>query len=78
MTESEIQQLNAQIVEAKAALHALMLGQAAAVIVNRNGERVEYTQASRRDLASYIATLEQQLLNGGALLRISQPAGVIF
>ena len=57
MTESEIQQLNAQIVEAKAALHALMLGQAAAVIVNRNGERVEYTQASRRDLASYIATL---------------------
>ena len=78
MTDAEITQLNAQIVEAKAAFQALMLGQSAVVIVNRNGERVEYNQTSRRDLAAYIATMEQQLMNGGSLLRVSPPAGVIF
>lgn len=44
--------------EAQAAYHALVIGGSARVVVDQNGERVEYTSASRAALASYIAGLE--------------------
>ena len=44
--------------EAQAAYHALVIGGSARVVVDQNGERVEYTSANRAALSSYIAMLE--------------------
>lgn len=53
--------LQTQLAEAKAAYHRLMLGGAARVIVDQNGERVEFLSANAGKLAQYILSLEQQL-----------------
>lgn len=55
--------LETQLLEAREALHNLMTGQAV-VRIQRDGKSVEYSQASKKDLAAYIASLESQL--GGA------------
>lgn len=55
------EELTAQLAEAKAAYHDLQIGVSVRVIVNQNGTRVEYTPASRVQLANYIADLERQL-----------------
>lgn len=47
--------------EAKAAYHELLTGQAAVVLVDSNGERVEYRPANVNQLRSYIRDLEAQL-----------------
>ena len=44
--------------EAEAALHALMVGGSARVVVDQNGERVEYTSANRQALQAWITKLE--------------------
>ena len=46
-----------RLAEARAALHALMIGQAARVYVDQNGERVEYNPASASKLAAYVDQL---------------------
>jgi len=46
---------------AEAAYHTLMLGQSARVVVDQNGERVEYTPANSTKLAAYINELKRQL-----------------
>lgn len=51
-------ELAAQIAEAKAAYHQLMLGKKTAVVQFGPAKRVEYTQANKADLKSYIAELE--------------------
>ena len=53
--------LQQRIDDAKAAYHELLVGRAPKVVVDQNGERVEYTQANRAALAQYIADLEDQL-----------------
>lgn len=50
-----------QLNEARAALHLLHMGQSARVIVDQNGERVEFTAANAGRLSAYISVLEQQL-----------------
>jgi len=50
--------LATQITEAKAALHQLMLGRQRASVTFGAGKRVEYTQATRADLQSYIGQLQ--------------------
>ncbi|MDC8455329.1 gpW family head-tail joining protein [Marinobacter sp. DS40M6] len=55
--------LETQLLEAREAYHNLLTGQAV-VRIERNGRMVEFSQASKRDLAAYIASLESQL--GGA------------
>ncbi len=57
--------LQDRITEAKAALHDLMIGGAVRVVVDQNGERVEYTVANRAHLMAYIAALEAELANAG-------------
>ncbi len=46
---------------AETAYHTLMLGQSARVVVDQNGERVEYTPANSTKLAAYINELKRQL-----------------
>jgi len=47
--------------EAEKAYHALVTGTSPRVIVDRNGERVEFTAANRQGLASYITELKLSL-----------------
>lgn len=53
--------LEQQLKEAQAQYHTLMLGTAARVIVDQNGERVEFTAANKGNLANYILSLKAQL-----------------
>lgn len=61
MTPEQLIALKAQIAEAEAAYHNLQLGLSARVVVDSNGERVEFTAANRADLALYIQKLKSQL-----------------
>lgn len=47
--------------EAEAAYHALLTGKAVTRFRDQNGETVEYTQASRVQLALYIESLKRLL-----------------
>lgn len=62
----------AQLDEAKAALHQLMLGRRA-VRVQKDGRTVEYTPATKRQLEDYIGQMEVALGTGN---RRRGPAGV--
>lgn len=66
-----------QLVEAEAAYHALMIGQSALVVVDSNGERVEYNRANAAKLEAYIEKLKILIANGGAPTKRG-PAGAIF
>lgn len=57
-TQQEIETLLAQ---AKSAYHSLVTGTMARVIVDKNGERVEFAASAKGELYSYIRTLESQL-----------------
>lgn len=46
---------------AEAAYDKLMTGKAVRVLVDQNGERVEFTPANAARLAAYILDLQQQL-----------------
>lgn len=52
-----------QLVEAETAYHDLLIGKAARVYVDQNGERVEYVAANRQALAAYIQSLKDQIAN---------------
>lgn len=49
-----------QLAEAEAAYHQLMTGKAVRVVVDQNGERIEYVQANVAKLAAYIDQLKRQ------------------
>lgn len=51
----------ALLAEARKAYHALMTGTSARVVVDQNGERVEFVAANKQALLAYITQLEQQL-----------------
>lgn len=50
-----------RLTEAKEALHNLQMGKSARVLVDQNGERVEFTPTTVSRLAAYIESLEFQL-----------------
>lgn len=50
-----------QLADARTQYHALLTGQKVRVIVDQNGERIEFTAANAGRLASYITSLERQL-----------------
>ncbi len=52
----------AKLQEAKDAYHALLTGKTARVVVDQNGERVEFVAANAASLLSYIQTLEAECL----------------
>lgn len=55
------QQLVDLITDATAAYHELQLGRAPRVVVDANGERVEFTQSNRQELYRYITQLQSEL-----------------
>lgn len=54
-----------KLVDAEAAYHRLVTGQAASVLVDQNGERIEYSKTNLADLRAYITALKQQLVGTG-------------
>ena len=59
--------LQARLDAAEAAYDKLMSGKAVRVLVDQNGERIEYVQASAARLAAYILDLKRQLGIGGGM-----------
>jgi hypothetical protein len=53
------------LADAEAAYHSLLTGKSARVLVDQNGERVEFTAANRASLAAYIADLKRLLGSQG-------------
>lgn len=51
----------ANLADARAKFHQLVTGQLARVFVDQNGERVEFTAASRDDLYTYIQQLSAEV-----------------
>jgi len=58
------------------AYHSLMTGTSPRVVVDQNGERVEFTPANASRLAQYIADLQIQIT--GSSSQVSGPAKVYF
>lgn len=50
-----------RLVEAEDALHQLLTGTSARVVVDQNGERIEYTAANAGKLRAYIQELKQEI-----------------
>lgn len=69
--------LNMRKNEAETALHKLVTGQMPRVLVDQNGERIEYTMTNIAQLRAYIADLEAQI-NGGGLPGVRRPLQFIF
>lgn len=53
--------LSEKLTAAEAAYHDLLTGASPRVVVDQNGERVEYTPANRGALAAYISDLKRQI-----------------
>lgn len=70
MTDAE------KLVEAEKALHELMTGTSARVVVDQNGERVEYTAANAGRLRGYIAELKRDI--AGEPLGSNGPLRAVF
>lgn len=60
--------------EAEAAYHKLVTGRSVRVLVDRNGERVEYTLANRAALQAYIQELKNEISGTNP----AGPLGVMF
>lgn len=65
--------------EARTAYHALVTGTSPRVVVDQNGERVEYVAANKMALYTYISQMEAQLACGQSPdLAAHHPATFIF
>lgn len=58
---ADLAQLQLWLAEAQNAYHTLMMGGSAIVVVDQNGERVEYSRANALSLSKYIAMLQAQI-----------------
>lgn len=67
-----------QLDEAKLAYHQLQTGKMPRVVVDQNGERVEFTAANRQALYDYIKYLEGLLGTAGTVPANIGPAGFFF
>lgn len=67
-----------KLVEAEAAYHELLLGRAPSVVVDQNGERVEYTRAKKADLLAYIDDLRNLIAQEAGLTIKRGPLRMIF
>lgn len=56
-----LEQLQAMLAEAQKAYHTAMMGGAVVVVVDQNGERVEYSRTNPGSLLKYIAMLQAQI-----------------
>lgn len=71
------EQIQALLVDARASYHALLTGTKARVVVDQNGQRVEFTSANSDKLAAYIRSLEL-LLCPVSSLAATRPVGFLF
>lgn len=78
MTSEEETALRAKIADAEAKYHKLMIGTMPRVVVDQNGERVEFTAANRVELYRYIQSLKALLPDAVAGALYSRPIGFIF
>lgn len=67
-----------KLVEAETAYHNLMVNGAVRVVVDQNGERVEYTAVNSSKLQQYIADLKALIAGEAGLYQPRGPARVIF
>lgn len=65
-----------RLAQAEDAYHALMTGRAVVVVIDQNGERIEYAKANASALRSYIEALKLEIAGGSSLP--SRPMGVFF
>jgi predicted TPR repeat methyltransferase len=70
------EEISAKIAEAEGAYHSLMTGTMARVVVDQNGERVEFVAANASRLYQYIQDLKALLPS--ASTPISGPLGFYF
>lgn len=61
LSDEERELFTQWLAEAEAAFHALMMGTQARVIVDQNGERVEFTAGNKSSLYAWILTLKSKL-----------------
>ncbi len=61
MTNEERDRLTGLLREAEQAYHELAIGQSVKVIVHQNGQRMEYSPATKTMLKTYIQELKAQL-----------------
>jgi hypothetical protein len=61
VTEAERLNITTRLNQAETAYHELMTGRQPRVLVDQNGERVEYNPSNAFRLAAYIADLKRQL-----------------
>ena len=61
MTTEERDRLTGLLREAEQAYHELAIGQSVKVVVHQNGQRMEYTPATKTMLKTYIQELKAQL-----------------
>jgi hypothetical protein len=68
----------AYLAEARTAYHNLLIGNNARVVVDQNGERVEYSAANQAALVTYITQLEG--ICGGCTVEVTSrgPIGFLF
>jgi len=66
-----------KLVQAEDAYHRLMIGGQPLVVVDQNGERVEYTRANSAQLRAYILELQRAIASNGST-PTTGPMGVIF
>ena len=78
LTDAERLVLQTRLDEAVAAYHQLTVGGAARVVVDQNGERVEFVAANSAKLASYITSLRLKLAPIGCGLQALAPARFYF
>lgn len=61
MADCDLALLKKRLCDAEEALHEITLGRHLRVVVDHNGERVEYTAANRSALRLYIQELKDQI-----------------
>lgn len=67
-----------QLDSAREAYHNLITGRMARVVVDQNGERVEFTPANATRLQAYIQTLEAECRAAASGGRTRGPFGFFF
>lgn len=72
------QQMVDNLTDARVQYHDLITGRAARVVIDSNGERVEFVAANSKQLYLYIQQLEA-LVGSGTVIPVTRgPAGFIF
>ena len=74
-----VETLQTRLAAARAAYDRLLTGKAARVVVDQNGERIEFTSVSASSLGAYIARLQSEIATRLGCPQIApRPIGFVF